>query len=146
MALAIVLDANILVRAVLGDRVSGLLAGRAGQATFLSPDVAFEDAKEHLPTILSKRGVTAPAIEAALEKLEALSRLVVSVPAESYLAFESQARARIGRRDPDDWPVVACALAADCPIWTEDADFFGSGVATWTTATNDLFFDERPTG
>jgi hypothetical protein len=23
----------------------------------------------------------------------------------------------------------------DCPIWTEDQDFFGSGVATWTTNT-----------
>jgi predicted nucleic acid-binding protein len=144
MSLAIVLDANILVRGVLGNRVSGLLESRAGQATFLAPDVAFDDAKEHLPTILSKRGVAAPAIEAALEKLDALSRLVISVPAESYLAFESQARARIGQRDPDDWPVVACALAADCPIWTEDADFFGAGVATWTTATIDLFFDEGP--
>jgi len=20
-----------------------------------------------------------------------------------------------------------------CPVWTEDADFFGAGVATWTT-------------
>jgi hypothetical protein len=23
--------------------------------------------------------------------------------------------------------------ALDCPVWTEDTDFFGAGVATWTT-------------
>jgi len=28
---------------------------------------------------------------------------------------------------------LASALALECPIWTEDADFFGAGVATWTT-------------
>jgi PIN domain len=97
MARAIVLDANILVRAILGSRVLGLLADRAARATFLAPDVAFDDAREHLPAILAKRGVASDAIGAALEKLDALSRVVVSVPAESYLAFEAQALARIGR-------------------------------------------------
>jgi hypothetical protein len=24
-------------------------------------------------------------------------------------------------------------MTIDCPVWTEDADFFGGGVATWTT-------------
>jgi hypothetical protein len=28
------------------------------------------------------------------------------------------------RRNEDDWPVLATALALNCPIWTEDADFF----------------------
>jgi predicted nucleic acid-binding protein len=48
---------------------------------------------------------------------------------------EGAARARIGPRDPEDWPTLAAALLLDCPVWTEDQDFFGSGVATWTTAT-----------
>ncbi|NJR60795.1 MAG: hypothetical protein HC769_19405 [Cyanobacteria bacterium CRU_2_1] len=25
------------------------------------------------------------------------------------------------------------SLMLNCPIWTEDADFFGAGVATWTS-------------
>ncbi|WP_332258704.1 PIN domain-containing protein [Polaromonas glacialis] len=32
-------------------------------------------------------------------------------------------------RDADDWPVLACAMTPGCPVWTENADFFGSGVA-----------------
>ncbi len=141
-ARAIVLDANILVRAVLGSRVPELLAAHATQATFLAPDIAFDEAREHLHTILAKRGKSDKAIHAALEKLDTLAHVIVAVPAESYLPFRNRALARIGPRDPDDWPVLACALAADCAIWTEDSDFFGAGVATWTTASVELFFTE----
>ena len=49
------------------------------------------------------------------------------------------ARERIDRRDEDDWPVLASALALSCPIWTEDTDFFGCGVATWTTDRIELY-------
>ena len=45
-------------------------------------------------------------------------------------------------RDPEDWPTLAAALLLECPIWTEDQDFFGSGVATWTTATVERFLRE----
>lgn len=138
----IVLDANILVRAVLGSRVPDLLSAHAARATFLAPDVAFDDAREHLPAVLAKRGKSAEAIQLAIEKLDALARVIVPIPAESYLPFKDRALARIGPRDPDDWPVLACALAADCPIWTEDTDFFGAGVATWITASVELFFSD----
>ena len=47
--------------------------------------------------------------------------------------MEPLARQRLFRRDEDDWPILAAALALDCPIWTEDTDFFGCGVAIWTT-------------
>jgi predicted nucleic acid-binding protein len=145
-ARAIVLDANILVRGVLGSRVPELLAAHAVQATFFAPDIAFDEAREHLPKILAKRGKSAEAIHAALEKLETLARIIVLVPTESYLPFKDRALARIGARDREDWPVLACALAADCAIWTEDTDFFGAGVATWTTASVELFFVESDGG
>jgi hypothetical protein len=63
-----------------------------------------------------------------------LSSVVRPVEAEWYQPQEQQALARISERDPDDWPALACALTLDCPVWTEDADFFGTGVATWTTS------------
>lgn len=40
----------------------------------------------------------------------------------------------------DDWPVVATALTFNCPIWTEDQDFFGVGLPTWTTDRIHIFF------
>jgi predicted nucleic acid-binding protein len=51
-----------------------------------------------------------------------------------YSAAEDEARAR-ALRDPRDWPVVATALVLGAAIWTNDNDFLGTGVATWTTDT-----------
>lgn len=44
-----------------------------------------------------------------------------------------EAQARI--KDPDDWPTLALSLQLECAVWTEDQDFFGTGVATWTCTT-----------
>jgi len=49
------------------------------------------------------------------------------------MSVTGRRRSRIESRDPDDWPILATALALECPIWTEDQDFFGAGVPTWTT-------------
>jgi predicted nucleic acid-binding protein len=68
--------------------------------------------------------------------------LVQTVQADTYGPFEGVARRRIERRDEDDWPVLASAPALGCPIWTEDADFFGCGVATWTTDRVELYLAE----
>lgn len=59
-----------------------------------------------------------------------------------YAAFEEEARAR-SLRDPDDWPVVATALALSAAIWTNDNDFLGTGVATWTTTTLQSWLDRQ---
>lgn len=127
---AIVLDANILIRAVLGRRARDLIACHAGTVHFLAPDVAFEDAHNHLPKILKRRGL---AKEPALAVLAQLEQIVQLLPREYYGSFKEQSLNRISTRDPDDWPIVACSLALNCPVWTEDADFFGTGIATWTT-------------
>lgn len=53
----VVLDANILIRAVLGRRVRELIDAYAAQGVrFFAPDVAFADAEKYLPPLLKKRG------------------------------------------------------------------------------------------
>lgn len=54
---AIVLDANILIRAVLGQRVRELIMDHAAEVSFFATDAAFDEAREHLPGLLEKRGV-----------------------------------------------------------------------------------------
>jgi predicted nucleic acid-binding protein len=75
----------------------------------------------------------------ALVSLRSMSALGTVVSPDVYGDFEAEARERLGARDPDDWPILALALALACPIWTEDTDFFGCGVATWTSASIDSF-------
>jgi len=132
----LVLDANILIRAVLGSRVLFLLRKYAKHVEFLAPDTAFQEAREQLPGILERRGVPAAP---AMATLDALAGSVQTVESETYARFETLARQRIDRRDEDDWPVLAAALALGCSIWTEDTDFFGCGVATWTTDRVELY-------
>lgn len=132
----IVLDANILVRATLGVRVRELIERYAAQVDLFAPDVAFAEAEEYLPELYTKRGLS-PRL--AREVYERVSAIVQELPLPFYLGRENDARARIGRRDPEDWPVLACALVLDCPVWTEDVDFFGTGVRTWTSDRVELF-------
>lgn len=130
----IILDAIILIRFVLGERVPALLATHAHTIDFLAPDTAFEEARKHLPVILRARGDDGNGAAAALAALDAVTAVVTPVPASSYEPMRSPAMARIGQRDSHGWPVLACALLLSCPVWTADMDFFGTGVATWTTA------------
>jgi hypothetical protein len=53
---ALVVDANILVRAVLGRRVREIIETYAEQASFFVPEVAYSEAEEHLPALVIKRG------------------------------------------------------------------------------------------
>lgn len=127
---AIVLDANILIRAVLGTRVRELIFGAASTVKFFAPDVAYADARKFLPSLLEKRGIKGIA---AMKVLDSLESIVQPIDRDLYAGMQQQALQRIAIRDADDWPVLACAMAIGCPVWTEDADFFGTGVATWTT-------------
>ena len=132
-------DANILVRAVLGRRVRDLVATSGGNVSFFVPETALVEAKEHVAALMVKRGGDP---EVALAFLRSLSHLVELIGCEVYGPFEAEARERLDKRDPEDWPVLASALALRCPIWTEDTDFFGCGVATWTTDRVQVFLRE----
>jgi len=133
---ALVVDANILVRAVLGKRARRVIEAYAGEVLFFVPEAAYAEAEEHLPLLVVRRSGDPGK---ALALLRSLGRLLEPVGTEVYGAFEADARERLGRRDPDDWPILAAALAIGCPIWTEDTDFFGCGVATWNSERVEIF-------
>ncbi len=133
---ALVLDANILIRAVLGQRVRRIFEVHADTISLFLPEAAYAEAAEHLATLIVKRGGDP---SKALFALKAMAALVTMIGEDLYGDFEDEARKRLGVRDPEDWPILAAALALNCPIWTEDTDFFGCGVATWTSSSIDIF-------
>lgn len=102
--------------------------------------MCFEDAREYIPQILFSRGEHP---EVGLTVLQQMEALVQPVDQALYRDFEQLARERMAARDIEDWPVVAVALMRDVPIWTEDQDFFGSGIATWTTDRVELYLRGR---
>lgn len=141
-ARGLVLDANILIRLVLGRRVRELVVSHVDTVAFFAPRECFDDARRYLPGLLSRRGVDpAPALE-VLDRFEGVIQ-VLDEPA--YEGARGEALARIASRDEHDWPILAAALTLGCPIWTEDQDFFGTGVPTWTTDRVLLYLDATTT-
>ena len=130
------LDANILIRAVLGRRVRAILTAYAGIVPFFVVDTVAQEAHLRLPEILAKRQKDPQLGLAVLA--EVLEQIDV-VELAFYEDFEKDAKSRLVRRDLQDWPTAALALALDCPIWTEDNDFFRTGIATWTTDRVEIF-------
>jgi predicted nucleic acid-binding protein len=104
----IVLDANILIRAVLGKRVRQLLETYAVHGIrFYAPEVAYTDAEKYLPALLAKRGKSNSDLPATLTYLQSL---IEPIGEETYGLFEADARQRLRGRDEEDWPVLATAL------------------------------------
>jgi len=120
-------------------RVRGVIEEFAERVSFFLPEAAYAEAEEHLPALVIKRGGDP---EKALTLLRTLRSLMVPIGSDVYGEFEIEARRRLAARDPEDWPILASALALVCPIWTEDTDFFGCGVATWTSDRVLMFLRE----
>lgn len=133
------MDANILIRAVLGKKVRETIEKFAPTVQFFTPDLCYADAEKYLPILFEKRKLPT---EQVLEVLEKLTPFVQRVDSSLYGLYEQEAKQRIAVRDIDDWPIVAVALLLECPIWTEDADFFGAGVATWTSDRIHLYLGQ----
>jgi predicted nucleic acid-binding protein len=127
---SIVIDANILIRAVLGKKVRDTIQTFAPTTQFFTPDLCYDDAVKYLPILFAKRNLSS---EDALDVLANLTCLIQIVDNSLYSLYEVEAKQRIAVRDINDWSIVAVSLMLDCPIWTEDKDFFGTGVATWTS-------------
>lgn len=132
----IVLDANILIRAVLGKKVRGLISRYADDVQFYTPSVCYEDALKYIPPLMERRNLPS---DNALKILEALISFINIIDESLYADFTNTAYQRIGKRDPDDWEIVALSLYLNCPVWTEDTDFFGIGIATWNTENVEIF-------
>lgn len=136
---ALVLDANILIRAVLGVRVRRILENYADRVSFFA-----------LNWPCPKRGNTWPNLSsgaAGIRQRRFASWMQSSVWSirsvlTSTVNMGRKRKRRIGSRDPDAWPILASALALGCPIWTEDTDFFGCGVATWTSSSVEVFLSD----
>lgn len=136
----IIVDANILIRAVLGVRVRELIERFCESTAFYVAESNVEEAMQYLSELAPRRGIRE---DIWREAFAVIMGAVQIIPQVELAAAESEARARIGRRDPEDWPAVAAAVQFDCPVWTEDEDFFGSGVATWTTSTIEIYLQKE---
>jgi hypothetical protein len=93
----IVLDANILIRAVLGRQVRQLLETYAGHGIrFYAPEIAYAETAKYLPPLLRKKGKSDADLPATFAYLQSLVQPILQ---DSYGLFEEEARQRLRGRD-----------------------------------------------
>ena len=126
----LVIDANILIRGCLGVRVRTLIADYADRVDFFVAEANVAEAAHYIADLARKKNLNEAVCTEALLSLMRVVQMVEDTVLESA---REEALARI--RDADDWPALALGLQLECAIWTEDQDFFGTGVATWTSST-----------
>ena len=119
MSTRLVVDANVVVSALVADSTTRELI------VTLEPDLltlAFvhEETANHEDLIVEKSGLEPERVE---QFVELLFQYIEEVPVEDFHPAVETARAAIGDTDPDDVLYLACALATDAAIWSDDSDF-----------------------
>lgn len=141
----LVVDTSVLVGELLRTRGRKRLVDE--RLDLFLPERMWGEVQVELPrrirAFARRRGLEkATADELTALSLDAVETNMVVIEMAVYSAVEDEARAR-SQRDPGDWPVVACALALSSGIWTNDNDFLGTGVPTWTTESLQTWLDRN---
>jgi len=121
-------DANVLLAAVLGGR-AGLILKSAEIEELLTAETTFAEVEEYVPVLARKKHLPIDILLLAVASLP-----VTVVGREAYANSISEAKRRIGRRDPDDVDILALAIQFHIPIWSNDRHFEDSGIQCYTTA------------
>ena len=116
----LVLDANILISALLGSRRTiGLI--RMGQHTLYAPRKIVDEVIKYAADICEKSEQTRDEFN---DTLAALLVFVNVVPPEKYAQNLDRARSLLEKRDANDAEYLALAFAIQADaVWTNDKDF-----------------------
>ena len=115
----LVIDANVVISALIADSKTRELIVTL-EPDLLTPAFVHDEIENYEDLIVEKSGMKPTRVA---QFIDLLFQYIDVVPArEFYPAIESADRA-IGDTDPDDVLYLACAIACDAAIWSDDSDF-----------------------
>lgn len=117
--MALVVDANVVISALIADSKTRELIVTL-DPHLLTPAVIHDEIDRYRPLIAEKSGMDAPRVE---QFLDLLFQYIETVPTSEFHPSIDRADDAIGAVDPDDVLYLACALARDAGIWSDDTDF-----------------------
>jgi predicted nucleic acid-binding protein len=128
---AIVVDANILVAAVLGSSTGPYLERIAGERSLITSEAAMQEASRVIGHVRPMD----------LHVLEAMLDLLTIVPAEDIGTADLDAAQMLLRNatasrngSTSDAHLLALAWTVDADLWSHDRDFAGTGWPSWSSA------------
>jgi len=133
-------DANVLLSAIVGGRARDIL-GHPRVKAVLTTAATLEEVQEYVGHLARRRQLPLDTV-----LLAAASLPVTTVERMTYASKIAEATKRLGRRDPDDVELLALALHADIPVWSNDNDFEEAGVTWFTTAQLLRHLDRKDLG
>lgn len=128
----LVVDANIMLSAILGRSLTRLLRLVDAGIGLAAPVQQLAEVR----TVLSRRKRLLDADITG--KLDLLVAAIEPLPIDLFAGNEDRARARLDESGQPDWPVLAAAMTIDAAIWSLDRDFFGVGIPVWSTVNLDF--------
>ncbi|WP_231182944.1 PIN domain-containing protein [Haladaptatus sp. DYF46] len=115
----LVVDANVVISALIANSKTRELIVTL-EPELLTPEFVHDEIGNYEDLIVEKSGMSSDRVQ---QFIDLLFQYVETVPASKFYPHIEEAEEAIGDTDPDDVLYVACALARDTGMWSDDADF-----------------------
>ena len=138
--MSLVIDANVVISALIADSKTRELIVTL-EPDLLTPAYVHEEIETYEDLIVEKSGMEP---ERVAQFVDLLFQYIETVPVSDFHSSIEPAKTAIGDTDPNDVLYLACAIAHDAAIWSDDADFDEQDlVETYTTRDVIHRFDTR---
>jgi len=136
----LVIDANVVISALIADSKTRELIVTL-EPDLLTPAFVYDEIENYEELIVNKSGMEPDRVT---QFIDLLFQYIEVVHAEEFYQAIERADAAIGDTDPDDVLYLACAIASDAAIWSDDSDFEEQNLVE-TYSTGDVIdsFDTR---
>ncbi len=115
----LVIDANVVISALIADSKTRELIVTL-DPDLLTPAFVHDEIENYESLIVEKSGMEPDRVT---QFTELLFQYIEVVPAEEFYPAIEGADDAIGDTDPDDVLYLACAIACNGAIWSDDSDF-----------------------
>lgn len=115
----LVVDANVVISALIANSKTRELIVTL-ESELLTPEVIHGEIGNYEALIVEKSGMEADRVQ---QFVDLLFQYIETVPASEFYPYIDEAEGAMGDIDPDDVLYVACALAREAGVWSDDSDF-----------------------
>jgi predicted nucleic acid-binding protein len=115
----LVIDANVVISALIADSKTRELIVTL-EPDLLTPAFVHDEIENYEDLIVEKSGMEPDRVA---KFIDLLFQYIEIVPAKEFHPAIERADEAIGDTDPDDVLYLACAIAREAAIWSDDSDF-----------------------
>ena len=117
--MTLVVDANVVISALIANSKTRELIVTL-KPELLTPEVIHGEIESYEALIVEKSGMEADKVQ---QFIDLLFQYIETVPGSEFYPYIEEAEEAMGDIDSNDVLYVACALARETGVWSDDSDF-----------------------